>query len=95
MLCIPRWEALNFFYPVGAQYSMFAVAASNDPDVAFPCRRTTLDALFGGTGGLALWDGESVAFRTEGTLSRMNGRAWMGSKTRMQGCLQACRGCFC
>ena len=55
---------IDIIYPIGSQYTMYAVAADNDPDVAFPVAERPA-TLYGGTWAL-LWDSEGVFFRTEG-----------------------------
>jgi hypothetical protein len=61
---VPGSVLLDLIYPVGYQYEMYAVAASNDAAVAFPEAERPA-ALFGGTWAL-LWDSDGVFFRTEG-----------------------------
>ena len=67
-------SVIDIIYPIGSQYTMYAVAADNDPDVAFPVAERPA-TLYGGTWAL-LWDSEGVFFRTEGgshTAGRTNG----------------------
>ena len=55
---------IDIIYPIGSQYTMYAVAADNDSDVAFPVAERPA-TLYGGTWAL-LWDDAGVFFRTEG-----------------------------
>ena len=56
---------INACYPVGVQYVQHASVDSDDPAIALPASESPA-TLFGGT-WQALWDTESVYFRTEGT----------------------------
>jgi len=57
-------EIIDLVYPVGSQYTMYAVAASDDLSVAFPTAKQPA-TLFGGT-WTQLWETDGVFFRTEG-----------------------------
>jgi hypothetical protein len=57
---------LDALYPIGYQYVMHAVAASDDPDVAFPVAQRP-EAMWPNTTWELLWADGGVFFRTEGT----------------------------
>ena len=58
-------DLFDLFYPVGYQYRMVAVAASDDPDVAFPPADRP-ENMWPDTTWERLWHLEGVFFRTEG-----------------------------
>ena len=58
-------DLFDLFYPIGYQYRMVAVAASDDPDVAFPIAERP-ETLWPDTTWERLWHLEGVFFRTEG-----------------------------
>ena len=58
-------DLFDLFYPVGYQYRMVAVAASDDPDVAFPPAERP-ENMWPDTTWERLWHLEGVFFRTEG-----------------------------
>lgn len=71
----PAEFVLDYIYPVGCYYTQYPDADSNTDSVEFPTTQRPA-ALFGGTWA-EQWSGESVYFRTRGTLSdtgRTNGK---------------------
>ena len=76
-------DLFDLFYPIGYQYRMVAVAASNDPDVAFPPAERP-ENMWPDTTWERLWHLEGVFFRTEGG-SHTSGRTDGLQPDQMQG----------